>query len=333
MIRFTHIYVEQATDGYPLAQKIMDNFPRAERIAIDHYGEIFQRSDQSFRAQKQNVSLILAVKRTGLLYSGSIECQDYCNPNFYYTTPIINCIYDCSYCFLQGKYSSANLVVFVNQEDLREAVRAEIPQRKDPDNPLFLAISYDTDLPAIDQRIPVVRDWLDFAGSQSNLIIELRTKSASITALRDLPITKQILPAWTVSPQEVIDQYESLTPALDKRLKAIKQVQEMGWPVRICIDPVLPITNWEKIYSRLVDQIFKILNADRIFDINVGIFRMNATYYKRVKKMHPRISLYSLETGNAVISYDRDQVSELVETVKRMIDLHLPPERIKIRQS
>ena len=30
---------------------------------------------------------------------------------------MLNCVYDCSYCFLQGMFNSANYLVFVNYED------------------------------------------------------------------------------------------------------------------------------------------------------------------------------------------------------------------------
>ena len=35
---------------------------------------------------------------------------------------MFNCIYDCDYCYLQGMYPSANIVVFVNHEDFFDAV-------------------------------------------------------------------------------------------------------------------------------------------------------------------------------------------------------------------
>ena len=30
----------------------------------------------------------------------------------------MNCVFDCEYCYLKGMYPSANLVVFVNLEDI-----------------------------------------------------------------------------------------------------------------------------------------------------------------------------------------------------------------------
>ena len=32
----------------------------------------------------------------------------------YYFSHMLNCIYDCKYCFLQGMFNSANFVIFTN---------------------------------------------------------------------------------------------------------------------------------------------------------------------------------------------------------------------------
>ena len=34
-----------------------------------------------------------------------------------------NCLFDCKYCFLQGMYSSANYVIFVNYEDYYDEIK------------------------------------------------------------------------------------------------------------------------------------------------------------------------------------------------------------------
>ena len=41
-----------------------------------------------------------------------------------------NCIYDCKYCFLQGLYSSANYLVFVNYEDFLNQIKNLVTRNK-----------------------------------------------------------------------------------------------------------------------------------------------------------------------------------------------------------
>ena len=60
-----------------------------------------------------------------------------------------NCLYDCDYCFLQGLYSSANYVLFVNYEDFFEHISHTIEKNKN-DSQMFFS-GYDCDSLAFDK--------------------------------------------------------------------------------------------------------------------------------------------------------------------------------------
>ncbi len=93
-------------------------------IFINHYKDIFNRSHQDFAAQKKAPSLILAKKTGTLIYKGAPVCQNFGNEHFYYTSCMMNCIYHCDYCYLQGMYPSGHVVVFVNLEDYFKELEA-----------------------------------------------------------------------------------------------------------------------------------------------------------------------------------------------------------------
>ena len=106
-MKFSRIYIEANALEHPKAKDILSRFPEAEVIECQSYTEIFNPNQQSFRAQKQNPQLILAVKGgeralpTPPGYTIGLE------KNFYFSH-MLNCLYDCRYCFLQGMYRSAN---------------------------------------------------------------------------------------------------------------------------------------------------------------------------------------------------------------------------------
>ena len=99
---FSHIYVEKEAFGYPLTKKILEKFPNSKIIELDMYKEIFSKGNQNFIMQKKSPKLILAVKKENYLYEGAKVCESFGNDNFYYTSSVINCIYNCEYCYLQG---------------------------------------------------------------------------------------------------------------------------------------------------------------------------------------------------------------------------------------
>ena len=87
---------------------------------------------------------------------------------------ILNCLYNCDYCYLQGIYPSANIVIFVNLQDYFEATRGALAERPDSSTPLYLAISYDTDLLAFESVVPYTREWIEFSRGERDLLIEAR---------------------------------------------------------------------------------------------------------------------------------------------------------------
>ena len=177
--KFSHIYVERQVKNLPLTNFILRKNKHAILIKIDHYKDVFNRLNQDFQLQKKTMNLILAKKTKPLLYPASDMVQDYNNPNTFYNTPILNCLYNCEYCFLQGMYPSGNLVVFTNESDFFESVDQKLLFLENPDKPMIVSISYNTDLLAMEKLIPLVSRWIQFAKKRKNLIIEVRTKSAS----------------------------------------------------------------------------------------------------------------------------------------------------------
>ena len=65
-------------------------------------------------------------------------------------------------------YSSANIVVFVNLEDIFREVEDLL--KKDS---VYLCISYDTDVMAFENILGYTREWFDFAKEHENLKLEL----------------------------------------------------------------------------------------------------------------------------------------------------------------
>ena len=192
--------------------------------------------------------------------------------NFYYNTPILNCLYNCNYCFLQGMYPSANIVIFVNQQDMEKAVESEIKIRPYPNDPLMLSISYNTDLLAFENILPMTRLWIEYSKTQPDLNLEIRSKSTMFDPISDIESTKKVLLAWTLSPEKVVNENELDTPPLIKRLKAVQKAIKKGWRVRLCFDPIILYSGWEKDYLDLLNQIKSEISFNEIFDITVGVF-------------------------------------------------------------
>ena len=260
------------------------------------------------------MKLILAKKRPPFLYPASDMVQEFGTPNAYYNTPVLNCLYNCEYCFLQGMYPSGNLVVFVNEDDLKNAIDMQLNDLNDPLKPTVVSVSYNTDLLAIENLLPLTQSWIKYPSTKNYLKIEIRTKSALISAIKNLNAVDNVILSWTLSPELICERYEYTAPPLDRRIKAVRQAIDIGWPVRLCFDPVLLVDNWYEVYTGFFDQVFSKINVNRVTDVTLGVFRMNKDYFKRIRKRYTRSDIYYMDysvEGNTMVVNREERVDAL----------------------
>lgn len=322
---FTHIYVEKEVASNTQAEEIMKYFPNAKIILIDHYKDVFNRSGQNFHEQKKVRNLILANKKGKLVYPGAQVCQSFGNQHFYYTSSVMNCIYDCEYCYLQGMYPSANLVVFLNLEDMFDEVRELLKQ-----HPVYLCVSYDTDLMALESILSYGKRWAEFAEENENLTIEIRTKCASLKVWEQVMPSKQVIYAFTLSPEEVSNAYEKRTPTLKQRLTCIKALMKRDYQVRLCFDPMLYISDYKKVYGAFFDEVKKEIALKQVYDVSIGVFRVSEDYLKKMRKQNPESAVlqFPYENENGVYQYQRELTNEMLNFAMEALKESIPEEKI-----
>jgi spore photoproduct lyase len=210
-------------------------------------------------------------------------------------------------------YTSAYTVIFVNIEDFFDAVDEKL---KVLDN-MFLSISYDTDLMAIESATGICKEWIEYASTKENLSIEIRTKSANFTLLQNIDIPSNILFTWTLSPTPIIEKYEDKTPTLQKRVESLKLAIEKGCSVAIVIDPIIKIDDFEIVYSEFFEYIFTHIDSSQIQSAIIGCFRMSNNYFKAIKKSIKSDLYYdNYATANKTISYEKEQEDYYIDYVK-----------------
>lgn len=315
---FSHIYLEKDAKSYALTDLAISQFPKAKIIEIEHYKDVFNRPRQDFQFQKQSMKMILAKKRPPFLYPASDIIQDYGTPNVYYNTPILNCIYNCDYCFLQGMYPSGNLVVFVNENDFHQSIINQQKNLPAPNDPMIISISYNTDILAMENLFPMASLWIDFVKKHENVKIEIRTKSALFTSLKHQKPSNQVILSWSISPEEVCQKYETTAAPLSARLRAIQKAISAGWKVRLCLDPILLGPHWETQYSNLIQQLFSTVDTQGILDITLGVFRMSKDYFNLIRKREPKSDLYyqNYVIEDNIITIPESQRKEAIQSIR-----------------
>lgn len=322
---FSHIYVEKDILDKDITKSILAKYQNSEVIEIDKYMDIFGRGHQDIVAQHKSQKLILARQTGEKVYRGSKNCQSFNHDYFYYTSNIMNCIFDCEYCYLKGMYPSANIVFFVNIEDTFEEIKEKLSR-----HPVYVSVSYNTDLIAMEQIFGVVKQWEKFVKANDNLTVEVRTKCANIHEWDNLEPDKNMIYAFTISPAEVINRYEKKTPAFEQRLKCIKELLDRGFQIRLCYDPMIYCDEWEKAYSDMLKEISDAIDLNRILDFSIGSFRISQDYMKNMRRLNPdsAVAWFPYENINGVYQYPEKIKESMQDFLLKELLKYVPMEKI-----
>lgn len=320
-MRFTHIYVEERASGYPLAKEIISKLPDASIVPIKHYKDVFDRKRQNVALQKDHGALIIAVRDGNRVFEGAPVCQSFGYQYFYYASSMMNCPFDCEYCYLKGMYPSSYMVVFVNLEDYIQDLEDMSGRR-----PMYLCASFDTDLLAMNGLTGHADFWKEVARTHDDILVELRTKAApEITD--DIP---NVIYAFTLSPEEVVTKYERYTAPVSARINAAAKALEKGARVRLCFDPVIRIPDYKEAYKKLIEDTAKRIDLTRLTDVSVGTFRISADYLGKMRKAYPdsEIAWYPYAVKDGVAQYEPDTDKEMQDYVLGLLENYIGREKI-----
>lgn len=323
------IYIEEAVIEHARTQEILARYPSAQKIEIEKYSEVFNPHAQNFRLQKKNPALILAAKQNKKVLNTPQQYETGGGANYYFSH-MLNCLYDCRYCFLQGMYRSANYLLFVNYEDFVEEIKVLAKQHENDDKPVWFFSGYDCDSLAYEPATRFADYFLSAFEELPNAVLELRTKSTQIRSLLDRPAMQNVVVAYSLSPHEVAQAIEIGAPSLEKRLKALVKLQNHGWRIGIRFDPIVWHQDYQDQYEVLVEQVFTQLDPSKIDSVSLGGFRLPKGYYKTMRNLYPEHGLFSagLTEEKGLVTYRPEIEQEVFSSVTDFILSHIESNKL-----
>lgn len=305
------IYIEEDVVDHPRTLTIRHRFPKARIVTIRRYSDVFNSRAQNFKAQKQNPALILASKPGKRIHLTPPGYHVGGEHNYYFSH-MLNCVYDCRYCFLQGMYQSANYVVFVNSEDFLSDITQTT---KSHDGPSWFFSGYDCDSLALDPITNFVSDCLAHFANTPKAYLELRTKSTQIRPLLNTDPLNNVVVAYSLSPGAIAKSEEIGAPSLEKRIEALRTLQNQGWKIGLRFDPLLFADDFTTLYSEFFDQVFSALSVDEIHSVSLGVFRLPKAFHKKLVRLYPDAKLLAapITLRNNMMTYPAEEEKNMRE--------------------
>jgi len=186
-------------------------------------------------------------------------------PHFLELKWAYGCPFDCAWCYLKGTFRfrpEGIKPVVKNLEKIKLHTEAFLNKVKIPEilNTGEIADS----LMAENSKFAFSKIIVPLFEKQKRHKVLFLTKSNNIKNFLKLNPHNQVIMSFSLNALPVAKKWENKAPTVKKRIEAAKKLSDLGYEIRIRIDPMVPISNWEKHYRDLLDLMFADFVPERI---------------------------------------------------------------------
>jgi len=316
---FKQIYIERDIKNSSYAQNILKKFPKIPVIEINSYDEVWGKFKKPYLQKRTNLNLFIARKK-GQIVKEAPEAYGQKGEPHYYFIHAYNCIYECQYCFLQGYFHTPDIVLFVNHDEICEQIEGIL---KEQPNAWFHAGEFSDSL-ALSQVTNELQSYFDLFKQYPEAKLELRTKSANISALKKLEPLGNVFVSFSLSSERNSKEFDLKTPSTLTRLKVMKELAKQGFQIGIHLDPIIYSPELKNEYSSLICLMNEIPKSS-IHYISIGVVRYTKDVYRQVEMNYPDSKLTSgayTKSFDQKVRYSRPMRSWILNTVEELLLEH-----------
>jgi len=186
-------------------------------------------------------------------------------PHFLELKWAYGCPFDCAWCYLKGTF---RFLPTKTKPVIKSYEKIELHTRKffnELTTPEILNTGEIADsLMSEGSSEPFSKFIIPMFEEQNRHKVLFLTKSDNIKHLLEINPHNQTIISFSLNADEVAKRWENDAPSVDRRIEAGRKLSQAGYEVRIRIDPIVPVPDWEKHYKNLVEQIFTSFTPSRI---------------------------------------------------------------------
>jgi spore photoproduct lyase len=220
-----------------------------------------------------------------------------------------SCGFDCSYCSIQSFYHGNQVIFDSNFADNLSKLKL------DPDKTYHIGTGQSSDSLIWGNRHSILAALIDFAESNPNVILELKTKSANINYLSKAEIPPNIICTWSLNTQTIIENEEHRTASLRQRIDAAREIADRGAIVGFHFHPIVHYSGWEDEYFSIYTQIQKTFTPSEVAMISIGTLTFIKPVVKKIRErnFYSKILKTPLTEAAGKLSYPKDTKLKLFQ--------------------
>jgi spore photoproduct lyase len=279
------IFVEKEVRNSPLLKNFQKKFPDIPVRKIKSHSEYLKNN--KFNLSELKKPLVFITKEKWDFLKPCPCTKHHLRCGYWIFNLGFGCPFDCSYCFLQQYTNFPGLLLPANLEDFFEEFDRFV---KKITHPIRIGTGEFCDSLALDEITEYSKKLIPYF-REKNVFFELKTKSVQIKNLLEIKASKNIIISWSLNPQELIKTEEKGAATLEDRLKAAALIQEKGYQVGFHFDPIIHASNWENMYKKAVDSLYRHTKAPFAW-ISLGTLRSNRTLKTIAEIRIPKTNIF-----------------------------------------
>lgn len=332
-MRIDRLYVERAAEQWPATNEIIKKLEPLETVSIEDYQDLFSRRKTDYLEKRNTRNLFIAVKRGAMVKEAPPAYGYGLSDLHYYYVHAYNCVYECEYCYLQGYFSSPDLVFFVNHGDALEEMQQIAAAHRGKKRVWFHAGEFSDSLALSHISGELLYYWKFFQDNPDTWL-ELRTKSVNLSVLRSLPPLPNVVVSFSLATEPQAAAYDRETPSVEQRLAAMQRLRDMGFRLGIHFDPIIYAEDFADKMQVIAGQIRKVVGYGAIEYISVGAVRFAKDVYREARSNYVDSQMFArhfIQGADTKMRYIRPLRLYLIETAQAMLKKHgCPEEKIYI---
>ncbi|MCX7632449.1 MAG: hypothetical protein N2Z22_03845 [Turneriella sp.] len=283
-MRIDTLFIEEAALQWPSADQIQQKLRPQKTVIVHDHQEIFSRKKKPYLAKRHERDAIVAVKRGSLVKEAPPAYGFGQDARHYYFVHAYNCIYECEYCYLQGYFSSPDLVFFVNHSE----VMAEMARvMKEQPSPVWFHAGEFSDSLALSHISGELPLYWDFFAQHPQAFLELRTKSVNLSVLRHLPPLPNTIVSFSLSGQRQAEHFDHGTPPVPRRLQAMAKLARLGFRLAVHFDPIIFAPDFAQDLEQVIIALRDSVGFTNIDYVSVGVVRFARDVFRRLEENYP----------------------------------------------
>ncbi|MDR0977993.1 MAG: hypothetical protein LBL71_03035 [Endomicrobium sp.] len=295
-----NIYYEPEIKKYALFENIKNSFPASKYIEIESIKAFLKVNHFTLKDYNNRIDNLFLVTEKYSFFKRCPCTSGVINCNYYIMNTGTGCLYNCSYCFLQGYQNIPGIVINCNITDYLQDEKIT-PAAHSFFNYKRIGNGEFTDSLIFDYITNFSTSIINYFKTKKEIFFEFKTKSLNIENLLKAGGQKNIVAAWSVNAEEMATANEFGTPSIQERLKAAQKCARAGFSTAFHLDPIIYYKDWQNGYKQCIDMIFDTVHSPSIKWISLGTLRMPAYQKVIIENRFPETKILN---GELLLGHD-----------------------------